>query len=1229
MGNVPWESDESRNYICMQNIVTDVISEGLRNVFKSEWNSRYQASFGAWDDTSASGVQLFRRENSRSRPNKNMYQTKFQHGDTNQWDCSVLFDAILYSNSIGSTLNPKIKTEVDNLRNVRNKTMHADKATLTGAEFQTMSSDVENSFKALSLPIDDIVSIKSKRNLYISFQILPSKPTHEVVYRSEKINEIKQNLQKLRNDNGGKLTYFYISGNPGSGKSQLSRNLGEDLYKSVDWRANTAYVMTLSAKNLDSLLYSYEDFCRRLNCNEVVLESVMNSFKPKEEKIKDLRSQITMRIRNWKLWWIIVDNVEDLDIIYPLLPQMGDEIWNNGQIILTTQNTTSVPSDSLCTKHISLSSGMNDQECRHLLSSLSHDDADDPLLDEVADKLDRQPLAMAAAAVYVRQLKGEEFSWRDYIEKLEKGKRCVTEKRLQKTNLAYSLTMSAAVFLAVQKSAENDFILNEIFHLFGMISFEPLPIDIIVKYIQQLNQNCEREEIYLAIKHCSLFLLSENGNDIRLHRVVHKTTELFSKCSSQSQILHQRDRVQNVAKALYCFKDRDDKIKILPHLNSFNAVNNTSFFQEDLLDANSSVLKNHEIAEMYIFFGQTLRENYKFKLALKFLNVSRQIWRNSDRDLFYVFCELGKTYRGLGEYNKSKEYHQWGLETIIKVLGPNHIDVATCYNNLGLVYESMGELEQARDYHQRAIEITTNVLGPNHIAVAKSYNNLGSVYKALGELQHAKDYYQRAVEITTNVLGPNHIAVAKSYNNLGSVYKALGELEQAKNYHERAIEIKIGVLGPNCIEVATSYNNIGLVYESMGKLEQARDYHQRAIDITINVLGPNHIDVATSYNNLGLVYESMGELERAKDYHQRAIEITINVLGPNHIDVATSYNNIGLVYESMGKLEQAIEYHQRAMEITMNVLGPNHINVATSYNNIGLVYESMGKLEKAEDYHQRAIEIETDVLGPNHIDVATSYNNLGSVYKAMGKPEQARDYHQRAIEIRTNVLGPNHIAVATSFNHLGSVYEAMGELEQAKDYLQRGIEIRMNVLGPNHIAVATSYNNLGSVYRAMGKLEQAKDYHGRAIAITTDVLGPNHIAVAKSYNNLGSVYEVMGELEQAKDYIQQGIQIRINVLGPNHIAVAASYNNLGSVYRALGELEQAKEYHLRAIEITINVLGPNHIDVATCYDNLVLVLKAMGELEQAKEYHKRAIEIRINVLGPNHITVAKSYDTTT
>ena len=60
-------------------------------------------------------------------------------------------------------------------------------------------------------------------------------------------------------------------------------------------------------------------------------------------------------------------------------------------------------------------------------------------------------------------------------------------------------------------------------------------------------------------------------------------------------------------------------------------------------------------------------------------------------------------------WNQAKDYHQRALEIRIKVLGPNHIDVATSYNNLGLVNEAMGELEQAKHYYQRALEIKITI----------------------------------------------------------------------------------------------------------------------------------------------------------------------------------------------------------------------------------------------------------------------------------------------------------------------------------------------------------------------------------------------------------------------------------------------------------------------------------------------------------------------------------------
>ena len=1243
---LPWEDEEEQNYMCMEKIINDIVCKALRNVFKQEWDSRYQSKMGAWDDTSASGKQLFHFEKSRSRPNKNVYQAAFQHGNTTQWDCSVLFDAILYSKTIGqASLNPTIKSEVNSLREIRNDIKHHTDGKLTNSEFQNLTTRVENALKSLGLPVNELNRIKVERNRYKSFQVLPPKPLHEVVYRDEKVRQIQQDLQELHSDHDGKLTYFYISGNPGSGKSQLARQVCESNFNSVSSLIEPKFLMTLNGTDLKSLLHSYENFCRRLNCNESAIENITNSSKPNEVKIKDLRSLVSSRIKNWKRWWIVVDNVENLTDISPLLPQTGDDIWDNGQVIITTQNRTSIPLDYSFTKHVSLSVGMNQQECRQLLSLLSNTDISDPLLDEVADKLDRQPLTMAAAALYMRQVREPDisplFSWKNYLEKISKRKNNFAEERFRRVNPTYSHTMSRAISLAVERCAKN-IIWNHVFHLFSLISLEPMPLSLIVYYVHQQGEKLDADDIKIEIKDCSLFILFENTDTyIRLHRVIHDAIKIFchdgrselenvsaSEIPMNEPVFTNQTMIENVLKTLYEFQNRSDKIRIIPHLKAFTAEIKNLFQGDGALHSISQKFSKSEIAEIYLFFAETSRYHCSFNIAKEYCQEALEIQKKelspNHVDVAASYNSLGSVYKDTGDLEKAKEYHQLALEIRKEKLGPNHVDVAISYDYLGLVYNNTGDFDKAKEYHQLALEIRKEKLGPNHADVAASYVYLGLVYNDTGEFEKAKEYHQLALEIGKEQLGPNHANVATSYNNLGLVYNGTGDLEKAKEYYQLALEICKEQLGPKHVNVATSYNDLGLVYHGTGDLEKAKEYYQLALEIDKERLGPKHVNVAGYYNYLGLVYNDKGEFEKAKEYHQLALEIGEEKLGPNHVDVARSYCNLGLVYHYTGDLEKAKEYYQLALEIRKEKLGPNHVDVAISYDYLGLVYNNTGDLEKAKEYHQLALEIRKEKLGPNHVDVAISYVYLGLVYNNTGDLEKAKEYYQLALEICKEQLGPKHVHVATSYNDLGLVYHGTGDLEKAKEYYQLALEIGKERLGPKHVNVAGYYNNLGLVYNDKGEFEKAKEYHQLALEIRKEKLGPNHVDVARSYYNLGLVYHYTGDLEKAKEYYQLALEIDKEQLGPKHVNVATSYNNLGLVYHGTGDLEKAKEYYQLALEIRKEKLGPNHVDVAISYDYLGLVYNNTGDLEKAKEYYQLALQIDKEQLGPKHVNVASS-----
>ncbi|XP_022802261.1 uncharacterized protein LOC111339808 [Stylophora pistillata] len=149
------------------------------------------------------------------------------------------------------------------------------------------------------------------------FCILPSKPTHDVEPRRKEVAEITQQLKALKSENNDGLSTLHISGNPGSGKSQLARLAAERFYDEVQHSSSaTSFVMTLNAENSQTLLESYVSFARHCNCPEY---TETNTFGSKnlstDEKIASLKTLISIKVNLYSSWLLVVDNVLSLSQI--------------------------------------------------------------------------------------------------------------------------------------------------------------------------------------------------------------------------------------------------------------------------------------------------------------------------------------------------------------------------------------------------------------------------------------------------------------------------------------------------------------------------------------------------------------------------------------------------------------------------------------------------------------------------------------------------------------------------------------------------------------------------------------------------------------------------------------------------------------------------------------------------------------------------------------------------
>ncbi|KAM7442499.1 hypothetical protein ABFA07_008598 [Porites harrisoni] len=1229
------------NYFRTCYIAFNLVPEGLRKVFKQEWNFLYMTTpFGEWKDIPQNGSDFYNNETGRSRKKNARYFATIQKGNTAEWDCSCLLFAILFSDSIGTTLSSTIRKEVDDLRQVRNDIAHINEVELTDAEFKNYVARVIAAFSSLKLSTDEIEDVKNQssfptaevkslklkadglkadlkakneevKNLNSDLQLtqdalqtkqeeveiltqeinskvesfcsLTFKPTHQIIRRSNDVTRIKNKLEELYSESKGAISIIYLSGIPGCGKSQIARQVGKEVYdKSVREDEGLTFVSTLNAETLDSLANSYFNLAKQLGVTEYALTNLATSRKiDSSEKIQHLMRFISPKVKQFSAWLIIVDNVVDLSVVRSYLPPTASEEWGRGQMLVTTQDAQSIPFNSPHTYHESLSKGMHPDDAVDLLTEVSQI-SNQQQAEKVAEVLEYQPLALAAAAVYVQTIVSygtPNYSWTKYLETLNSEEREAREELFAKKNRVYPKTTATAIRIAITRALKSDKVLWEVFCLFSLCTSDSLPIEAAVDFVKFRNKQQKEEFIRAKILESTMItcLYDVDGTPtyLRVHNVVHEVLK-----STVTSLLNRRHKAEyfSVAVKILSSLIEDNKKLLLESESACIKLRLTTTHCKELYQHFKTNFTDTELTNNELFPSITTRNLVSWLSSTA--EVSRDLSNISDAHLFCTLCSdfinyldddlrdklekanyfrvQGLVSKDLDQNNQAKEYFEKSLAISKEIYGEHHGDVAQSYNNLGLVYSDLRQYNQAKEYYEKSLAIRKEIFGEHHGHVAASYNNLGLFYSDLGQYSQAKEYLEKSLAIKKEIYGEHHGDVATSYNNLGLVYRNLGHYNQAKEFHEKSLVIKKEIYGKHHGHVAQSYNNLGNVYSGLGQYNQAKEYHEKSLAISKEIYGEHHGDVAQSYNNLGNVYSDLSQYNQAKEYHEKSLVIKKEIYGEHHGLVASSYNNLGNVYSDLGQYNQAKEYYEKSLAIRKEIYGEHHGLVAASYNNLGLFYRDLGQYSQAKEYLEKSLVIKKEIYGEHHGDVATSYNNLGLVYRDLGHYNQAKEFHEKSLVIRKEIYGEHHGHVATSYHNLGLVYSDLGQYNQAKEYHEKSLAITKEIYGEHHGHVATSYHNLGLVYSDLGQYNQAKEYYEKSLAVKKIIYGEEHSSVANSYFGLGNIYCRVKQYPLSEECYEKALNIYKTLYGEQHAAVKRTFNELGFVKREQRELNQTR-----------------------------------------------------------------------
>ena len=998
-------SQEQLNFFRLCHVVFYLLPVGLRQIFKKEWDFLYKATLiGEWKDTAQNGHDFYIKESKRSRKKNARYLTAIRSGNTAKWDSSCLFFAILFSDCLGATLSPAIQKEVDDIRQVRNEIAHITDAKLTDTDFQNSVDRVLNAFTSLGLAIAEIQEIKNQKTFPTKevenfkkqvrdlqdeldqtkcdlketksalqsteadlvsakeenkaltqemsaklqpFCFLASTPPHDIIRRSHDIERITKKMEELSSGANGEVSTVYLSGNPGCGKSQIAREIGQQFFSErMGDVENLIFVATLNAESIETLAASYMTLGRHLRITEYAL-SGLESLKIEKpiEAVQQLHRLILPKVTKFTKWMIIADNVVELRSVNALLPQTGSKEWGNGQVLITTQDSTTIPHNAPHTYHESLSKGMRLDEAVQLLEKVSQI-SDREQAENVAELLDFQPLALAAAAFYVQTVissGSSNYEWKAYLRDISTyayGQRDEIETVLANESLAYAKTTMAAVEMAIERAVATDKVLRHTFSFLSLCAHHDIPLEALSKFVKAHTKDQPEELIKAKIVRSSLVLVhSEKGDErryIRLHKIVYEA-------------LIRGEVLKLTSEEIYCDLAEAGKIfeSLFEENNEDYAIFKTLRFHcESLLKHMTPNCNSNELRTF-------LRKSTPFVD----LNMVAD-WLSSLASICCHFCDL--------LFAKAVVDLACELLEDIKDANPGAFLKGAILNTSGQVYDRIGKYSQAAGFHKKALIIRKKIFGEDHTDVASSYNNLASVYSSLGEYNQAKELYEKALVIWKKINVEDHVDVATTYNNLASVYWSLGNYNQAKELTKKALMIRKKFLDEDHPHIASSYNNLASVYWILGEYNQAKKLHEKALVIWKKINVEDHVDVAATYNNLATVYCCLGEYNQAKELHEKALVIWKKINVEDHVDVAATYNNLATVYYSQEEYNQAKQFQEKALMIRKKIFGEDHPDVAASYDNLASVYKALGEYNLAKEYSEKALMIRKRFYGEDH-----------------------------------------------------------------------------------------------------------------------------------------------------------------------------------------------------------------------------------------------------------------------
>jgi tetratricopeptide (TPR) repeat protein len=646
--------------------------------------------------------------------------------------------------------------------------------------------------------------------------------------------------------------------------------------------------------------------------------------------VDDPKANILQIVTDWLCdetngqWLMILDNVDDIDVLYrtersdmddsstaattPLATYIPQS--RNGSILITSRSKDAAARLTGGYRNIMEVNAMDTSQGLQLLRNKLVNDAetDNEIANTLLDELGHIPLAIIQATAYInrRAPRMTIASYLDEFKRNDKKKESLLNWNAEdlRRDMSASNSVVTTWQMSFERLRETRQSAADLLSLMSFFNPQGIPEPVLRSYLREVRgtdeDDIEFEDDLYELQCYSLVSVTADINVCEMHPLAQFCTRVWLKSAEMTETWRN------------CFLD------LMAFEYPTGEYENWSKCQV--------LLPHIELLHEQKPEDEEARKNWARVLS----NSSWYLWMK-------------------GSYNKALESAEIAVKTREEIFGEYDINTLESITVLSVILQDLGLFKRAEEMNRKVLEGRERALGKDHAFTLVTVNNIALVLRDQGKNEEAEVFARRAVEGRGRIYGDKHPETLMSMNNLVSVLWNLDKQDEAEAIGRQALKDSQHALGMDHPNTLAGVNNLALVLRSQQKYNEAEEMNRRAVEGYEKSLGKNHHFTLRGLTNLALILRDKGNLEEAEQLNRRALDAYERELGKDHPSTINALHCLAFLLDQLGQYETALELYQSACDGFMKVLGPDHPNTIACLSDLKGLKEYLEPTKPVEE----------------------------------------------------------------------------------------------------------------------------------------------------------------------------------------------------------------------------------------------------------------------------------------